>query len=245
MSSRPRVLRVLLVALSVGWGLPVCNAMAQSKPAPCVATSAGAALCGSGGGALRVIDGTTSPSGTLAVAWGAPDHDPTEVPDGDSVENHLVRLADGRALTLTVGRFWQTDKQRANHVYQRVAWSPDSRWLVVADSSKWTLEAIAVYSISADHERARTLGLLRTISAAARKQLVALKGGARASRYVMDIADTRGMSVTNSGFISIPVAFNVPKSDDLIRLDVRLRAEAQSDQVRVQVISILPVARER
>src|ERR1044071_9288592 len=101
---------------------------AESKPGPCVANGQGKITCGSGPDALTVIDDTTSPSGKLAIAWRSRTASSDDVPDTENVENHLVRLADGKILSLVVGRTWSTGTARANHVTQTVAWSPDSRW---------------------------------------------------------------------------------------------------------------------
>ena len=127
-----RSLAAALAAFSVV-AVAATAVAAESKPGPCVANGQGKITCGSGPAALTVIDGTTSPSGKLAIAWRSRT---ASVPDAENVENHLVRLADGKILSLVVGRIWSSGTARANHVTQTVAWSPDSRWLLVGDGGK-------------------------------------------------------------------------------------------------------------
>ncbi|MBS0244523.1 MAG: hypothetical protein JSS20_20315, partial [Proteobacteria bacterium] len=121
--------------------------MAQAPAAPCAPNAEKLVVCGTGKNPFIVLDETTSPSGKLAVAWRTKTESKEEFPDPADVENHLVRLSDGKDMGLLVGRSWDNGKGHGNHIYRTVVWSPDSRWLVVGDGGKWSLEALAVYAV--------------------------------------------------------------------------------------------------
>ena len=63
-----RTLAAALVAFRLSQP-PLLLPGTQTQPGPCVPTSQDRITCGSGPGALMVLDGTTSPSGKLAIAW--------------------------------------------------------------------------------------------------------------------------------------------------------------------------------
>jgi hypothetical protein len=216
---------------------------AESKPGPCVAAGQGKITCGSDPGALTVIDGTTSPSGKLAIAWGSRTASPDEVPDIDSVENHLVRLADGKILSLVVGRIWSTDTARANHVTQTVAWSPDSRWLLVGDGGKWALEALAVYAIDEGADAVKGLGLFRAISAAAARVLRERVGASKAKSYTLDIAGDPRIEIADTGAVSLPMLFQIPKQEGDIDLLVKFKASRDRGRVTTSPIDVSVVKR--
>ena len=235
-----RSLAAALVALSVGAGVTASDpAGAQTKAGPCVAINKDRITCGSRPGALTVLDGTTSPSGKLAIAWLSRSGGTEEVPaDIDSVENHLVRLEDGKSLALVVGRSWRTGDAQGNHIYQTVAWSPDSSWLLVGDGGKWALEAIAIYSIDAGATAAKGLGLFRAISTAAARVLRERVGASKVGSYTLDIAGDQKIEIANTGVASIPMLFQIPKQEMDIDLLVRFKASRNGDRVTTAPIDV-------
>lgn len=230
---------LLLVAVGTLGLLTSSQALGQQHVSGCVTTRENVSECGSGKGAFRLIDGTRSPNGELALAWRDLDSDPGETPDSDTVENHLVRLRDGKSLALVVGRYWEADAGRANHVYVHAAWSPNSSWLLVGDASKWTLEAIAAYPVDVAADSTKAVGLLRLVTAAATRELVKRKGKA-ASRYLLDIDGGAQLAISNDGVASIPVVFQVPKTDDAVGFLVRIKLTrvAVNQGPRAAVISV-------
>ena len=187
-----------------------------------------------------VLDGTTSPSGKLAIAWRS--RNTKEVPRIDSVENHLVRLEDGKSLGIVVGRSWNTGTARGNHITQTVAWSPDSRWLLVGDGGKWALEAIAIYSIDEGAGAAKGLGLFRAISTAAARVLRENVGTSKAGSYTLDIAGDP-IEIADTGAVSMPMLFQVPKADNDIDLLVKFRASRNGDHVTTTPIDVSVIKR--
>lgn len=239
-----RCLAAALVALSVVTIAASAPAGAQTKAGPCVATNKDRITCGGGPGALMVLDGTTSPSGKLAIAWRSRSGGTEEVPaDNDSVENHLVRLEDGKSLALVVGRSWRTGDAQGNHIYQTVAWSPDSSWLLVGDGGKWALEAIAIYSIDAGAGAAKGLGLFRAISTAAARVLRERVGAGKAGSYTLDVAGNQKIEIANTGAVSIPMLFQIPKQEKDIDLLVRFKASRNGDRVTTSPIDVAGVKR--
>jgi hypothetical protein len=234
-----RTLAPTLAVLSVVTAAAAATA-AQTQPGPCVPTSQGLITCGSGPGALVVLDGTTSPSGKLAIAWRSRSSYTQEGPDTDSVENHLVRLQDGKSLGIVVGRSWNTGTARGNHITQTVAWSPDSRWLLVGDGGKWALEAIAIYSIDAGAGTAKGLGLFRSISTAAVRVLRGRVGVGKAGAYTLDIAGDP-IEIADTGTVSIPMLFQIPKQDKDVDIRVTFRASRNGDQVTTTPIDVLTI----
>ena len=233
-----RSLVVALAAISVVPAAAAAPGGAQTKPGPCVATTQGRIICGSGPGALMLLDGTTSPSGKFAMGWRSRSGSTEEVSDIDSVENHLVRLEDGKSLGIVVGRSWSTGTARANHIDQTVTWSPDSRWLLVGDSGKWALEAIAIYSIDQGAGAAKGLGLFRAISTAASRVLRARVGASRAGSYALDISGNQKIEVANTGSITVPMLFQIPKEDKDVDLLVRFKASRNGDRVTTTPIDV-------
>jgi hypothetical protein len=240
MQTRP--LAAALAALSVV-AVAATAVAAESKPGPCVAASQSRITCGSGPSALTVLEGTTSPSGKLAIAWRSPSGNPEEAPDIDSVENHLVRLEDGKSLAIVVGRSWSTGNARGNHIYQTVAWSPDSRWLLVGDGGKWALEAIAVYSIDEGAGAVKSLGVFRAISAAAARVLRERVGASKARSYTLDIAGDPKIEITNTGAVSLPMLFQIPKQEGDIDLLVRFKASRDGGRLAASPIEVSVVKR--
>jgi hypothetical protein len=216
---------------------------AESKVGPCVAAGQGRTTCGSGPGALTVIDGTTSPSGKLAIAWRSRNGGPDDIPDIESVENHLVRLADGKSLALVVGRAWSTGDARANHITQTVAWSPDSRWLLVGDGGKWALEALAIYAIDTNSGTVRSLGLFRAISAATARVLRERVGASRARSYTLDIAGDPKIDIADTGAVSLPMLFQIPKQESDLDLLVRFKVSRDGNRLTTSPIDVAVVKR--
>jgi hypothetical protein len=241
--------RSLATALVAASALSVVAAAAaapggvRTKAGACVATSQDRITCGSGPTALVVLDGTTAPSGKVAIAWRSRNGSTDEVPGIDDVENHLVRLEDGSSLGIVVGRAWNTGTAQANHINQTIAWSPDSRWLLVGDGGKWALEAIAVYAVDEGAGAVRGLALFRAISTAAARVLRERVGASKAGAYTLDIAGDQRIEIANTGGVSLPMLFQIPKEDKDIDLLVKFKASRHGDRVTTTPMDVSVVKR--
>ena len=205
---------------------------AEASAHPCAPNAENVLVCGEGPSALFVLDGTTSPSGNLAIAWRM------SSPNADEAENYLVRLSDGKSLALVVGRMWSNSTGMANHVNQTVVWSPDSRWLLVGDSGKWALEALAVYAVDESSGAVERLGIFRELSQAAAQFLKQRVGPAKAETYVLDIASDKDMALADDGAVSLPLRFQVPKQDMDIGLLARFTASLSGGKVAITSIKV-------
>ena len=137
---------------------------------PCKPDAHDGLICGTGDGAARVIDDTTSPSERLALAWRTPSGPPTEQPDDDDVELLLIRLADGAVLSKAKGEFWDTGESHSNRKQEKAAWSRDSRLMVETFDTRFSTDGVTVYAIGAD-DKASTLDLIKIMEPAVRAQL--------------------------------------------------------------------------
>ena len=230
------MLRKWLVAVLLAVAVP---AGARAEPGPCRPDAGGFLVCGSGPDALIVLEDTSSPDGKLAIGWRAKEEGPEGFPEAEDVENHIVRLTDGKELGLVVGRRWASSRGHANHIYLTAAWSPDGRWLLVGDGGKWALEAMAIYSVDQAAAASKGYGLFRAISAAAGRTLAARIGKTKAESYLLDIAGDQTITVANSGKVTIPMLFQIPKEDDRnIDIAVSFKARRTGGQVEISALSI-------
>lgn len=225
--------RFRLAAIILAFALAPLDA-ASSLAEPCAANAEGVTACGQGTDMMFVLDGTTSPSGKLAIAWRAK----AGTPDTETVENHLVRLEDGKDLALVVGRMWSNSTGMANHVTETVVWSPDSRWVLVGDSGKWALEALAIYAVDEASGAVEGLGLFRDLTQAAARVLNEQVGSAKAKSYLLDIASDKDMAVGDDGAVSLPMRFQVPKQDMDIDLLARFTASLRGGKLAITPIKV-------
>jgi len=167
--------------------------------------------------------------------------------DGDPFAStgEPIRVVPGPAPGVedVVGRSWRTGDAQGNHIYQTVAWSPDSSWLLVGDGGKWALEAIAIYSIDAGATAAKGLGLFRAISTAAARVLRERVGASKVGSYTLDIAGDQKIEIANTGVASIPMLFQIPKQEMDIDLLVRFKASRTGDRVTTSPIDVSGVKR--
>ncbi len=231
------------VALVAALAMPAMPgpAAAEALGGACVQQASEQLVCGTGPAALRIIEGTTSPSGKLAIGWRAPGVEPGDAPDPEGVEHHLVRLSDGKPLALTVGRYWAGEEGRATRVTVHAAWSRDSRWLVLGDSGRWAVEALAVYSIGADDSSVRSAGLFKLLTGAGGRALVRVVGPARATEFAMDIDSRRKIEVGTTGMLSIPVDFYIPKQESEFSFVAQFRTGEAGGRLIARLASFVRV----
>lgn len=226
------------ITFAVALTLSVLSVRADAGP--CLPGPSSLLVCGSGKDALLVLPDTTSPSGKLAVAWRSASGTSGEVADVQDVQHHLVRLADGKSLGTVVGFGWHTGTTHTNHYALNVVWSPNSRWVLVSDGSKWALEAIAIYAVDEAAGSAAGNNLFRAITDAATRALKSRVGAKNAESYLLDISFEKKAKIVveNTGAVSVPMVFQVPKEDKDIRLRVRFKATRGKDGVTASPIEV-------
>lgn len=125
--------------------------------------------------AYRLIEGTGSPDGRLALAW-APSKSPRiDWPkfaqddgtylavDSETVVNYLVETPGGRIITTLAGQHFG-DKADYNHFDGTALWSPNSKWVLQLLNRKWETESAHLYCLLPNDKVAGPLDLAATAS---------------------------------------------------------------------------------
>ena len=236
------VMQKIGFCLSALWLLVLApSSPARAETGPCVSDQAGVMTCGKGPGAAGVVDGTTSPSKRLAFAWRVPGRPPTEPPPdgkGDSlliVESVLIRLSDGAVLSSAKGQYWRTGDAMANHIDEDVAWSPNSRFALEGQDSKWSTDILRFYAIGAE-DKALVLDLQKIIEPAVRARL--RQQGKNDRIYTFSVED--GPTVDDNGLVRIPVLMQIPRqSEDCCRnFEVTLKVSQKNGALSAGDVSI-------
>jgi hypothetical protein len=107
---------------------------------------------------------------------------------------------------------------------------------------QWALEAIAVYAVDEGAGAVRGLGLFRAISTAAARVLRERVGASQAGAYTLDIAGQK-IEIANTGVVSLPMLFQIPKEDKDIDLLVKFKASRHRDRVTTTPIDVSVVKR--
>lgn len=181
----------------------------------------------------RVIHGSASPDGRLALAlgfkresvdWEALYDKETEsyyTEDNEGICNYVVDLAEKKILGET-GAAWAGTLRNYNHPKCVVTWSPDSSVFVQLLANKWASDDCVAGKIVSGPKFAGTVNLLKPLSpkiyAFVKKPLGREEDGAL---YLYN------NKVTNDGTVDMEAAEYVPaghrKGDTNFRVNVRLR----------------------
>jgi len=222
------------VVLAASWLLfAVPSAQAQ----PCAMNLKSVVVCGQGDEALTILAHTRSPSGRIAVGWrmkkGVPRTNPL---DGTNTEEHIVRLADGKVLGAAIGRAWNDGEMESNKIDLVAVWSPDERWLLLADVGQEFLVDLAVYRVDAEQGTIREVRLLEALKAVAHPKLKARVGRKSFEEYELQLPYKAAIRLTNAGAVTLPFDFRIPKQS--ARHDVVARFAVTEKQGRVTVSPI-------
>ena len=85
--------------------------------------------------------------------------------------------------------------------------------------------------------------MFRAISAAAARVLRERVGASKARSYTLDIAGDPKIEITNTGAVSLPMLFQIPKQEGDIDLLVRFKASRDGGQVTASPIDVSVVKR--
>jgi hypothetical protein len=238
------------VCLAALWFLVLAQlSPATAETGPCQSDDAGVVICGQGPGAARVVEGTTSPSKRLAFAWRAPGRSPAEPPpltpiqgqldERLIVESLLIQLSNGAVLSSAPGMYWRTRDLQANNIEEIAAWSPNSRLVIEATTSKWSTDILRLYAIQAD-DRVLVLDLQKIIEPAVRKRLRQL--GKNDREYTFTVEDTDGgearLKVDDCGRVQAPVLMQIPKQDPYANFDVTLQVSQKNGVLTAGDVSV-------
>jgi hypothetical protein len=182
---------------------------------PCAPSAKGVTVCGQGDAALTVLADTLSPSAKLAVAWRRTKDAPrSERPDASHVEHHLVRLGDGTILGPVIGRAWNDGEMQSNHVDAAAAWSPDERWLLLADTARFDeIVALVAYAVDEVAGTVTAQPQLDAVKTVADRGLRTRVGRKAFELYELRLPDQAAIKLTNAGQVTLPLEFHIPKED--------------------------------
>jgi hypothetical protein len=231
-------LRAALAALAVAM---LAGPAAAARPGPCIDDGRSGLVCGSGPGAPRVIAGTVSPSGRLALAWRNPAAPPDVQPDGD-VELLLVRLDDGAVLGAGPGAFWDTGQLHINRVEEIARWSSDSRWLLRARARRYDFDELEVIALGADDSIAARRDLQPELEQALRGDLQRRVKDAE-DYVVLDKAEP--LKIAPDGRLTLPLTLWKPKAGPFFNYDVTLQAVLRNGELAISQLRWRFLKRER
>jgi hypothetical protein len=200
-------------------------------------------VCAYGGKNYRVIENTVSPSKRFAIAWlpakqaegttFESDDDSRKALFDEPCENYIVRLSDGEPLRKTTGTHFG-DREHYNHRQKIALWSPDERWLMDIEDSKWSSDVVQVYRFSGDGMPGAGLSLLAPLRKAALGYLARQKKRIAAGELV-DSVQTK--AIADDGTVALTFIMQVPKKQSYA-FDMTAAMAPNGDAVRLRVVSM-------
>ena len=182
---------------------------------------------------MRVFADTTSPSKKYAFAWRSAEGLPSggNLPS-NSVENVMVRLADGAVLTKLGGEFWETGQMRANRYDLLAAWSPDSRAVIEVANSRWDSDSFVYYLI--DGATVVTFDLRALVEPAMKAKLPARKREFNSFRVREDLPVT----LDARGHARFTAMVYVPKSEASHDYKVQVDIASRNGKPSARIVSM-------
>ena len=205
----------------------------------------------------KLLDGTASPDGHYAIAWGVPGlsayrwnalvaaDDEALVDDladhPEKVADYLVDVRAGRVvLTVRGFHYWNTSASKQNHMGLVAVWAPSGRRAVLLYDSKWTTRAVALVRVAGGQPAQAELkpALVRAI-----RSYLVRTGGAPYRRDAGDVAIALdGIKLSAAGKFTADVTVEVPKGENRFlftgSLTVKLveGASTASGRLRVSLV---------
>ena len=225
--------------------LAMLAAPALAQPAsPCHADEIGITVCPEGKIEKRIIVDTKSPMGSYGIAWKTDegrtgkDYELFEGPPqtryaGGDTETFLVRLTDGRTLGMLKAQH-KGDKARYNHQSQHVAWSPDERWLVGLNDSKWQTDNADAYRVG-DSGISAPLNLLSLCKDAERRHFGSIRRKINVERYDQGVSIK---SVSNDGTVNALCHMEIRRGEEIHLLAVEFKLAAAGNRVSARIGAI-------
>ena len=182
---------------------------------------------------MRVFADTTSPSKKYAFAWRSAEGLPSgrDLPS-KSVENVLIRRADGAVLTKLGGEFWETGEMRANRYDLLAAWSPDSRAVIEVANSRWDSDAFVYYLI--DGATVTTFDLRALVEPAMKAKLPAREREFNSFRVREDLPVT----LDARGHARFTAMVYLPKSEPSLNYKVQVDIASTNGKPSARIVSM-------
>lgn len=200
-------------------------------------------VCAHDGKQYRIIDNTASPSKRFAIAWlpkkpvdaGAFDSDSNGHKHnlGESSENFIVRLSDGRTLRKTPGTH-PGDLDHYNHRQKIALWSPKETWLVEIDEDKWTSDVVHAYRFGKDGTASPGFSLLAPLRKAALAYLAEQKTKIDTSKFVDSV---HAKEIGDDGTMDLTFIMQVPKKQSY-EFQTKVALSPKGDAVKIDVRSM-------
>jgi hypothetical protein len=229
------LLRVTAMASVAAGALFLWFGGALAEMGPCRAAAEETMICGSGDGAAKLIQKTTSPSKRLGLGWRLTDRPPTYQPDDhDShLENLIVRIEDGAVLAKTRGSYWHTGGRtaKANNI---ASWSPDSRYLIAGVESVDS-ESVELFWIAQNDSVTGPLDLVKVLEPAVRAQMRGIKNS---NDYTFRISYLPSISIDNAGLITASVYMSERESKEGPGYHLTAQVIHSADSLEATVLSI-------
>jgi len=220
-------------------------ALTQESSA-CRPDDIGITACPEGKIEKRIIVDTKSPKNSYGIAWktdeGRTGKDyelfagpPKTRYAGRETDTFLVRLTDGKTLGKLKARH-QGDKARYNQLSQHVAWSPDERWLIGLNESKWQTENADAYHVGADAV-SDALDLKPLCKDAERRHFRGAKRKINVERFDHAVSIK---SVGNDGTVKALCHMEIRRSGQPYLFAVEFKLAASGERVSARIGSIKP-----
>lgn len=199
-------------------------------------------VCAHGGKNYRVIQNTASPAQRYAIAWRpARSAEDSEFDSDDEerkalidepCENFIVRLSDGLPLRKIAGTHFG-DREQYNHRQKVAMWSPDERWLVEIEDSKWSSDVAQAYRIDKDGA-SPGVSLLAPLRKAALAYLARQKKRIKTAEFLDSV---QMKEVGNDGTLALTFIMQVPKKQSY-SFAAKLAPAPNAGTVRVTITAM-------
>jgi hypothetical protein len=194
-------------------------------------------ICGEGKDALRLFEGTASPSGKFAFAWRSANGIPASGIPLD-VENLLVRAADGAILARLGGAYWATSQSRANRYDSSATWSPDSRAVIELANDRWDTVSLRYYALGSD-DSAEPFDLYPLVEPAVKAKLPPRKR----ESYTFRVREDQPIKLGARGHARFFAMLYIIKSDaPSLDYDVRIDLTRRDGKTAAKLVSIRRVS---
>jgi hypothetical protein len=193
-------------------------------------------ICGSGGGAARLVPQTTSPSHRLALAWRLTNRPPTDrlKDDDPDLETLIVRIEDGAILAKSPGVYWNTGDWHAKASLS-AAWSSDSRLMVRTLTENDRPSSVELFAFADDDGVTGPFDLVKVLDPAARAEMKGIKD---ANKYSFEISYQPAVTIDDRGLIHASVFMAAHDSGQDVIYNLTAQVAHDANSLDAKVVSI-------